>query len=343
MLYKLLFFLFALFAVQVHSYANPLACSGTCTNTHDPSIVRRSSDGTYYRFATGGGVAIHSGSSIQGPWTYQGYALASGSKISNSGADDIWVRLQLHLDVMLHHTKTDVHQAPDVHQIGSTYYMYYSVSSFGTQDSVIGLATSTTMDVGSWTDHGSIGISSNSSKSYNAIDPNLIAVGSSYYMNFGSFWHDLYQAPMKTTPTAASGSAYNTAYNASGNHGIEGSYMINYSGYYYLFFSSGQCCNYDTSKPAPGGEYKIMVCRSQTAIGNFVDQNGKSCLTQNGGSIVLQSHGTVYGPGGQGVYDDPQLGWVVYYHYVDTTIGYADADKRLGVNKLAWSNGWPTV
>lgn len=323
MLCKLILFLSALFAVQVHSYANPLACSGTCTNTHDPSIIRRSSDGAYYRFATGGGIAVFKGTSIQGPWTYEGNALASGSKIDNSGADDMW--------------------APDVHQIGSTYYMYYAVSAFGTQNSVIGLATSTTMDVGSWTDHGSIGIQSDSTKAYNAIDPNLILSGSTYLMNFGSFWTDIFQAPMKSTPTASSGSAYNIAFNSSGTHSIEGSYMINYDGYYYLFFSSGQCCGYDTSKPAPGGEYKVMVCRSKTATGSFLDASGKSCLTQNGGTIVLQSHGTVYGPGGQGVYDDPSLGWVMYYHYVDTTVGYADGDKLLGVNKIVWSNGWPTV
>lgn len=73
--------------------------------------------------------------------------------------------------------------------VGSTYYLYYSVSTFGSNVSKIGYATSTTMEVGSWTDHGSAGISSDSSKSYNAIDPSLVqAADGSYYMTFGSFW-----------------------------------------------------------------------------------------------------------------------------------------------------------
>ena len=91
MLFSLFLTAVATLTTQVYGYANPLACSGTCTNTHDPSIIRRASDGTYFRFATGGGIAIHKASSVQGPWTYQGYALASGSTINNSGSDDMWV------------------------------------------------------------------------------------------------------------------------------------------------------------------------------------------------------------------------------------------------------------
>jgi arabinan endo-1,5-alpha-L-arabinosidase len=162
-------------------------------------------------------------------------------------------------------------------------------------------------------------------------------------MNFGSFWHDVYQIGMQSTPnTAQSGAAYNTIFQPSGTHAVEAPYMINYNGGYYMFFSAGQCCNLDKSRPAAGQEYKIMVCRSNSATGGFVDQSGKSC-TAGGGTVVLPSHGTVYAPGGQGVYNDPKLGWVLYYHYVDTTIGYGDGQKLLGVNKIKWVNGWPTV
>lgn len=52
------------------------------------------------------------------------------------------------------------------------------------------------------------------------------------------------------------------------------------------------------SKPATGAEYKIMMCRSTSATGGFVDKSGVSC-TANGGTVLLASHGTTYGPGGQ--------------------------------------------
>lgn len=126
------------------------------------------------------------------------------------------------------------------------------------------------MDLNSWTDKGTTGIASSSSKAYNAIDPNLINVDGTYYMNFGSFWHDLYQAPMNSAATKVAASSYNIAYDSSGTHAQEGAYMYKYGSYYYLFYSSGICCGYDTSMPASGAEYKIKVCRSTSATGNFV-------------------------------------------------------------------------
>ena len=51
----------------------------------------------------------------------------------------------------------------------------------------------------------------------------------------------------------------------------------------------------------------------------------------------------MYGPGGQGVFNDPALGAVLIYHYVDTRIGYADGQKRFGVNRMDFSSGWPVV
>lgn len=193
--------------------------------------------------------------------------------------------------------------------------MYYSVSTFGSQESAIGYATSDTMEAGSWADGGSTGIQSTTGEAFNAIDGALIQSGSSYSMNFGSFWGDIYQVAMNGAATASSGTNYvQLAYNSSGSHAVEGSYMYYRSDYYYLFFSSGVCCGYDATKPAPGAEYRIHVCRSQSVSGPFVDKGGNSCLS-GGGTVVLESHDYVYGPGGQGVFSDPDHGTVLYYHY----------------------------
>ena len=82
-------------AASVYGYADPMACSGVCNNAHDPALIRRDSDGRYYRFSTGGKIAIHSAKTINGPWTYLGAAIPAGSKINLAGKDDLWVRLPL--------------------------------------------------------------------------------------------------------------------------------------------------------------------------------------------------------------------------------------------------------
>nr|AIG55693.1 secreted protein [Thraustotheca clavata] len=304
----------------VQAYPNPKACSGVCTNSHDPSIIRRA-DGTYFRFSTGNKISIHTAPDLAGPWTFKGAMLPQGSKINLKGNNDLW--------------------APDVQKVGNQYYVYYSVSSFGSRDSAIGLATSPSMDINTWTDRGSTGITSTSAKNYNAIDANLYSANGNYYMTFGSFWQDIFTVPMKSNPTSTNGASSHLAYTSDGQ-GEEGAFMFVYKGYYYLFYSKGQCCNYVSSKPKAGLEYKIMVCRSKNPTSGFVDKNGVNC-GNGGGTLVLPSHDFVYGPGGQGVYNDPKYGPVVYYHYVDTRIGFADGDKRFGWNTLDFSSGWPVV
>jgi len=311
------------FVPLISAYSNPGACSGACW-AHDPSIIQRTSDGQYYKFNTGGNIEIATASAISGPWTLTGYVLTDGSSIDIAGNTDLW--------------------APDVHKVGDQYYCYYAVSTSGSQTSAIGLAISDSLDAGTWTDYGAIGIYSDSTKAYNAIDPNLIIVDGTNYLNFGSFWGDIYQDTLNAAADLKpdGDSAHQISYTSVGDHAREGSYMFEYDGYYYLLWSEGICCGYDTSLPAAGAEYKIMMCRSTSPTSGFVDKDGESC-TANGGSTLLKSHGTTYGPGGQGVYDDTEKGLVLYYHYADTDVGLGDGSYLFGWNVLTWSDGWPAV
>ena len=238
-------------AVSVAAYANPGPCSGSC-NVHDPAMTRRS-DGTYFRFSTGNCIQIATARSLAGPWTIEGSALPDGSTIDLVGNQDLW--------------------GPDISLIGDTYFLYYSVSVFGSQLSAIGVATSTTMDVGTWTDHGSTGVTSNSSVTYNAIDGNLMQLpGGGNQLNFGSFYGDI-QAIAMSSPLEIDGSVTPIAFDPSPSHAEEGAFMFYRWGYYYLLYSAGTCCSYDISRPAPGQEYKIKVCRSRSSTGGFVSRS----------------------------------------------------------------------
>ncbi|PIA94231.1 putative arabinan endo-1,5-alpha-L-arabinosidase A [Cercospora beticola] len=313
-------------ATAATTYPNPRECTGECVNTHDPSIIRHSDSGTYYKFSTGGTIAIHTSPSISGPWEFACQMLSSASKVHVPGnpGTDLW--------------------APEVTRVGDEYYVYYSVSSFGTQISTIGLATSKDMSCGSWTDLGGTGVESQTGDAYNAIDASLLNDDGVWRMTFGSFWSNIYQVEMESPPTEkVSGSTpKQLAFEPEGEHPEEGPALVKYGDWYYLFFSWGKCCGYDADRPAAGEEYRIKVCRSESASGGFVDNSGKDC-TSGGGTVVLESHGNIYGPGGQSVYNDSKDGWLLVYHYVDTTIGFADGQKQFGWNKLDWSSGWPVA
>lgn len=171
------------------------------------------------------------------------------------------------------------------------------------------------MEQGSWTDHGSIGLSSTDGSPFNAIDPTVTAVDDTYYLTFGSYWGDLYQVMLGPKALAITETPTNQVqYQPSGNHNAEAASVYYYDGYYYLFWSEGQANRYAVSEPAAGGEYKVRVCRSEAISGPYEDSSGTSC-TDGGGDVVLESHGQVYGPGAQGIIDDPTYGSVMYYRY----------------------------
>jgi arabinan endo-1,5-alpha-L-arabinosidase len=159
----------------------------------------------------------------------------------------------------------------------------------------------------------------------------------------------IYQIPMSDPLTIAStASPQNMAFNPAGNHPVEGSYQfwwpVDGVDYYYLFLSVGICCNTPPNLPAAGQEYHINVCRSTSPTGPFIDQTGLDCM-DGGGTLLLGSHDNVYAPGGQGVIYDPNLESIVlYYHYINPTIGYNTEDYQFGYNLLSFGDdGWPVV
>lgn len=194
--------------------------------------------------------------------------------------------------------------------------MYYSVSTSGSQESAIGYATSPTMEAGSWTDHGATGVASHRGSRYNAIDANLVRSGNGWFLNFGSFWENIFQVPMNADATQPAGNPYNIIFNGTRPQPIEGSFVFERKGVFWAFFSSGSCCGLDKNRPRRGDEYKIFVCRAPAVNGPYMDREGRSC-TNGGGTLLLASHDNVYAPGGQGVMVDPKpgRGTILYYHY----------------------------
>ena len=82
---------------------------------------------------------------------------------------------------------------PDIALLNGKYHLYYSVSSFGSRNSAIGLATNRTLDPASpdyrWVDEGMVLRSFVEKDDWNAIDPNLVIEDAkNVWLTWGSFW-----------------------------------------------------------------------------------------------------------------------------------------------------------
>ncbi|KAH6629694.1 glycosyl hydrolase [Boeremia exigua] len=315
-------------------YPEPAPSYGNISWIHDPSIICE--DGTYWRFSTSGNIAVATAPSIKGPWTYKGALLPEGTKIQIDPNQDIW--------------------APSISKFDDLYYVHYSVSTFGSQVSQIGLATAESLS-GPWTDHGSLNLPQQST--YNLIDPYIFQdqPDDTLYFTFGSYWTGIQQfsLPSHEQLMALDGSIAQVediqtivTNSSAGAAVVEGAVTHKNGGLYYLFFSVGACCNTPPNLAAPGNEYRIAVCRAEAVTGPYVDREGRDCRSQSGGTTILASHGDVYAPGGQGIMtlprDDGQEGRdVIYYHYVNPNVGYAADEFFFGWNYLEWEDGWPVV
>ncbi|MGB3440598.1 MAG: arabinan endo-1,5-alpha-L-arabinosidase [Actinophytocola sp.] len=292
-------------------YPYPGAVTGDVA-VHDPAMVK-AADGTYFLFSTGNGIEIRT-STDRTAFRRAGAAFPNGASWAHSftgGSDNLW--------------------APDISFHNGRYYLYYSASTFGSRNSAIFLATSTTAQPGSWTNQGVVVQTSNSSD-HNAIDPNLVVDQSgAWWLTYGSFWTGIKMVRINSsTGKPADSTRYSLAQRPSSAGGaIEAPYIIYRSGYYYLFVSFDYCCRGTSST------YRVMVGRSTSITGPYTDRGGVR-LTSGGGTEVLATHGSIYGPGHAALLPDSD-GWLMAYHY------YTSSGSRLGVNLVGWSGGWPAL
>jgi arabinan endo-1,5-alpha-L-arabinosidase len=293
--------------------------------THDPALIREAGrGGDWFVFSTGdpavaGGTAQIRRSDDLKDWTYAGNVfeeIPAWVRTAVPGVENIW--------------------APDVTFHDGTYYLYYSGSTFGSNRSVIGLATNKTLDPTDpdyrWVDQGEVWRSV-PDNDYNAIDPGIIEDASGTpYMAFGSFWSGIRMVEL-AWPAGKAAAGQGEPLRLADRHvppnAIEAPYIIRHGGWYYLFVSLDFCCR------GVDSTYKIAVGRSRTVTGPYLDQLGTP-LAHGGGTVILSENGTMFGPGGQSVYDG-----VLAHHFYD---GTANGDFRLDLRRLEWTkDGWPRL
>ncbi|UOQ50669.1 glycoside hydrolase family 43 protein [Gracilibacillus caseinilyticus] len=219
--------------------------------------------------------------------------------------------------------------APDIEYFNGRYWLYYSVSSFGSNQSLIGLLSTESISSGNWRDDGLV-TRSTTSDNYNAIDPAMIVDENGQpWLSYGSYWSGIKLTKLDPSTMKPTGTQYSIAARPSDpEHAVEAPTITYHNGYYYLFVSFDSCCN------GVNSDYKIAVGRSTQITGPYYDKLGNSMM-QGGGTIIDTGNDKWIGPGHQDVYQN-----LLIRHAYD-----ADSNglPRLLINDLNWdSNGWPT-
>lgn len=223
--------------------------------------------------------------------------------------------------------------APELYEHDGTWYLYYAASTFGSNRSVIALATSPTLDPDDpdygWVDRGEVIASEGTD--FNAIDAGIVEDADGIpWMSFGSFSSGIRMVELQWPSGLRADDAEPLRLADRGlvENAIEAPYLVRRDGWFYLFASRGFCCR------GVDSTYEIIVGRSRAVTGPYLDADG-GALLEDGGTVVLTADGHRIGPGGQSVSDG-----VLAFHYYD---GAADGVPTLGVLPLTWDDGWPSA
>jgi arabinan endo-1,5-alpha-L-arabinosidase len=306
-----------------HSTATNLEPQGFVQRIHDPVIAKEGD--TYYVFSTGARIiVICSKDMVVWEWCGRVFERAPAwVNAINPGVIDLW--------------------APDISYFNGKWHLYYSGSTFGSQNSVIGLATNATLDPNSpdfaWVDQGEV-LRSQPGDDWNAIDANLVVDADGQpWLAFGSYWSGIKLRKIDAATGKLAGddtTLYSLANRRAGPDNadsIEAAFIVHRGDYYYLFTSFDFCCRGAQST------YNVRVGRASEVTGPYVDRDGVPML-EGGGTKILDAYDHWRGPGHNAVFAENGVDWIVYHAY-DAQLG---GISKLRIDALHWDEeGWPSV
>jgi arabinan endo-1,5-alpha-L-arabinosidase len=306
-----------------------LVLDGDVSPVHDPVMIKEKD--TYYVFCTGGrngsGVLPIRTSKDLKTWTRAGFvfpdSLPEWTKIEIPRANNAW--------------------APDIAFHQGKYLLYYSVSSFGSRDSAIGLVTNVTLDPSNpgykWVDEGMVVRSFQEKDDWNAIDANLfVEDDKNVWLNWGSFWGGIKMR--RVDPATGKLTASDTTLHSLSSRpraqpiggAVEAPFIVKRGRDYYLFVSFDRCCRGAMST------YNIRVGRAERVTGPYVDRVGVA-MTDGGGTLVLEATTPAWrGPGHQAVVSDGPRDLLLFHAYPAQGRG-----SSLFISTVVWIDGWPKV
>ena len=270
---------------------------------HDPSTIMEC-DGKYYTFGTGGGGLIS-----EDGWNWYGGAVRPGG-----GA------------------------APDAMKIGERYLIAYSATGGGLGGGHAGRVLTMwnkTLDPTSpdfaYTEAIEIA-SSEVDEDCDAIDAGLFMDPETgrLWCTYGTYFGfiRIVELDPRTGARVEGNEPVNIAIDC------EATTIIYRNGWYYLLGTHGTCCD------GVNSTYNIVVGRSRSVTGPFIDNVGRDMLA-GGGKMVIDGEDRQFGAGHFGRYIEDNGVEKVSFHWE------ADLDRSgrsvLAIRPLVWVNDWPVA
>jgi arabinan endo-1,5-alpha-L-arabinosidase len=107
---------------------------------------------------------------------------------------------------------------------------------------------------------------------------------------------------------------------------------VRHGNWWYLFVSFDRCCRGAESS------YHVVVGRSRSVTGAYVDRAGKP-MTDGGGTVVIEATTPTWrGPGHQAVLRAGGQDYFVFHAYYGAGLGRGSA---LQISTMTWEDGWP--
>ncbi|HEV2800775.1 MAG TPA: glycoside hydrolase family 43 protein [Pyrinomonadaceae bacterium] len=296
----------------------------------DPTVIR-ASDNFFYAYATQTEVA--------------GRTL--NIQVARSRDLIRWERLGDALPVKpVWANQTQKFWAPHVSQHGDTFYMYYSADPNTLTGLCLAVATAKSPQ-GPFTD---IGKPLRCGKSFVNIDP--MAYDDPRTGKRLLYWGSGFE-PLRVQELAADRVSFKrgsrpreivfpikTEDPANYQRLIEGAWVTERDGFYYLFFSGDNCCG-------DKAHYAVMVARSRSAEGPF---ESLAEATGEPQSVILSMGTRFIAPGHNSVIRDAAGDDWIIYHAIDTNKrnmkaieGDRDVRRIMLMDKLVYRRGWPRV
>ena len=221
--------------------------------------------------------------------------------------------------------------APDINYINGKYVLYYSLGNWDKpKESCIGVAVSDYPN-GPFVDKGKL-LDYNTGN-MQCIDPYYYEEDGKKYLFWGSFKNGSKFVELNNDGLSIKNE---TISDKIAGPLIEGISIHKHNGYYYLFGSTGNCCD--------GGKstYRVLVGRSKNIAGPYVGKDG-NIMNNNSqyNEVILESNSLFAGPGHNSeiITDDKGDDWILYHAWQRSKIS---KDRQLMCDQILWSSDdWP--